>query len=107
MPGRVAMVRRRPPTPTGDLHVGHLSGPYFAADAFTRYLRLRGQQVAFLSNFDSNQPYVLTAGRRLGIPPAAVLEHFTGRIARSPAACAIDPDCIGSACTRHGDCGLR
>lgn len=85
-----------PPTPNGDLHVGHLSGPYFAADAFTRYQRLRGSTVAFLSNFDSNQPYVLTAGRRLGIEPAAVLEHFTGRIARSLAACDIEPDLMGS-----------
>jgi methionyl-tRNA synthetase len=85
-----------PPTPNGDLHVGHLSGPYFAADAFTRYQRLRGRTVAFLSNFDSNQPYVQTAGRRLGITPAAVVERFTGSIARSLAACAIEPDLIGS-----------
>ncbi len=85
-----------PPTPNGDLHVGHLSGPYFAADAFTRYQRLRGRTVAFLSNFDSNQPYVQTAGRRLGLTPAAVVERFTGSIGRSLAACAIEPDLIGS-----------
>ena len=92
-----------PPTPNGDLHVGHLSGPYFAADAFTRYLRLRGAQVAFLSNFDSNQPYVLTAGRRLGVEPAAVLEHFTASIARSLAACDIQPDLMGCPDDHQGD----
>jgi methionyl-tRNA synthetase len=92
-----------PPTPNGDLHVGHLSGPYFAADVFTRYLRLRGRRVAFLSNFDSNQPYVLTAGRRLGLEPAAVVERFTGRIARSLAAAAIEPDLIGSPDERQGE----
>jgi methionyl-tRNA synthetase len=103
MPDPRFIVLADPPTPNGDLHVGHLSGPYFAADAFTRYLRLRGKQVAFLSNFDSNQPYVLTAGRRLGLSPEAVLERFTGRIARSLAACAIEPDLIGSPDARQGD----
>jgi methionyl-tRNA synthetase len=96
MPEKRFIVFADPPTPNGALHVGHLSGPYFAADTFTRYLRLRGFRVAFLSNFDSNQPYVLTAGRRLGIEPAAVLEHFTAGIARSLAACDIEPDLVGS-----------
>ncbi len=103
MPEQRFIVLADPPTPNGDLHVGHLSGPYFAADAFTRYLRLRGYTVAFLSNFDSNQPYVLTAGRRLGIEPAAVLEHFTGRIARSLAACDIAPDFMGAPDAHQGE----
>jgi methionyl-tRNA synthetase len=103
MPEPRYVVLADPPTPNGDLHVGHLSGPYFAADAFTRYLRLRGRQVAFLSNFDSNQPYVLTAGKRLGLTPEAVVEHFTGRIARSWAACAIEPDLVGSPDARQGE----
>src|SRR6185369_6943412 len=103
MPDPKFIVFADPPTPNGDLHVGHLSGPYFAADAFTRYLRLRGKPVAFLSNFDSNQPYVSTAGRRLGMTPAAVVEHFTGRIARSLAACAIEPDLVGSPDEHQGD----
>ena len=26
-----------PPTPNGDLHLGHLSGPYLGADVFVRF----------------------------------------------------------------------
>jgi len=85
-----------PPTPNGDLHVGHLAGPYFTADALTRSLRLRGKRVAFLSNFDSNQPYVATAARKLGMGIDEIRGHFTGRIAASLAANAIEPDLIGS-----------
>ena len=36
------MVSAAPPTPNGDLHVGHLSGPYLAGDIHTRYLRCAG-----------------------------------------------------------------
>ncbi|WP_368737243.1 class I tRNA ligase family protein, partial [Acinetobacter baumannii] len=33
------LVTAGPPTPNGDLHLGHLSGPYLAGDILTRYLR--------------------------------------------------------------------
>ena len=84
-----------PPTPNGDLHVGHLSGPYFGADALTRFLRLQGKQVVLLSNFDSRQPYVATAARRLGRSAEEVAVHFTAAIARTLDADAIEPDLIG------------
>src|SRR5205823_3649114 len=37
-----ALVIPAPPTPNGDLHVGHLSGPYLAADFYARFLKMRG-----------------------------------------------------------------
>jgi methionyl-tRNA synthetase len=84
-----------PPTPNGDLHVGHLSGPYFGADTLTRYLRLQGKQVVFLSNFDSQQPYVATAGRRLGMTAGEVTARFTSSIAHTLGIDAIEPDLMG------------
>jgi methionyl-tRNA synthetase len=33
------------PTPNGDLHVGHMAGPYLAADIYARRLRAEGEQV--------------------------------------------------------------
>jgi methionyl-tRNA synthetase len=89
------IVTADPPTPNGDLHVGHLSGPYFAADVLTRALRLQGKQVAFISNFDDNQPYVVTAGQRLGMTSEQVVSHFQERIASTLAANAIEPDYMG------------
>ena len=34
-----AIVTITPPTPNGDLHLGHLSGPFLAADVCARTLR--------------------------------------------------------------------
>lgn len=62
-------VTATPPTPNGDLHVGHLSGPFLAADVFTRYQRLRGSCVAYMSSSDDHQSYVLTTAERSGREP--------------------------------------
>ena len=92
-----------PPTPNGDLHVGHLSGPYFAADVLTRSLRLRGAAVAFFSNFDGRQPYVATAARRLGVTPEQVVARFEERIAATLAAYAVEPDFMGRPDAAQGE----
>ncbi len=41
---RRTMVTAAPPTPNGDLHLGHLSGPYLSSDFFNRYQRVRGRE---------------------------------------------------------------
>jgi methionyl-tRNA synthetase len=61
-----------PPTPNGDLHVGHLSGPYFGADVLRRYLELRGTPVVSALSVDLNQTYVVTTAERLGTDPAGL-----------------------------------
>ncbi|WP_394848190.1 class I tRNA ligase family protein [Pendulispora brunnea] len=68
---RRTMVTAAPPTPNGDLHVGHISGPYLAADIHTRYLRLRGVDARYISGSDDNQSYVKTNAARLGMGPQA------------------------------------
>ena len=47
-----------PPTPNGGLHVGHLSGPYLAADVYTRVYRILGDEVVFVSYSDEYQSYL-------------------------------------------------
>lgn len=47
-----------PPTPNGDLHLGHLSGPFLAADVMQRALRQRGHDVLFVSYSDDYQSYL-------------------------------------------------
>lgn len=56
-----------PPTPNGDLHVGHLSGPYLAADIYRRYLTQQGVTANYVISADDNQSYVETTAKRLGI----------------------------------------
>ncbi len=63
------MVSAAPPTPNGDLHVGHLSGPYTAGDVHARYLRLRGVDARYIFGSDDNQSYTKTNAARLGLGP--------------------------------------
>lgn len=70
------LISAAPPTPNGKLHVGHLSGPYVAADVHARYLRLRGLDSAYLCGSDDNQSYVATKAARSGMTPDEVTETF-------------------------------
>ncbi len=76
---RRARVTAAPPTPNGDLHLGHLSGPYIAADARRRYLGLRGVSASTLTGSDDHQSYVAAKAEQAGQSPEAV----AGRYARS------------------------
>jgi methionyl-tRNA synthetase len=57
------------PTPNGDLHIGHLAGPFLASDVYARYLRATGTQVLYSTGTQDNQTYVVTSARRLGTTP--------------------------------------
>jgi methionyl-tRNA synthetase len=74
------MVSAAPPTPNGDLHVGHLSGPYLAGDIHARYLRLRGVDAHFIFGTDDNQSYTKTNGARLGLGPQEAGDKLAGEI---------------------------
>jgi len=87
---RRAMVTSAPPTPNGDLHVGHISGPYLAGDIHTRYLRLRGVDAHYISGTDDNQSYVKTNAARLGLAPQEAADRLAGDIAATLKATGIE-----------------
>lgn len=60
------LVTISPPTPNGDLHLGHLSGPFLSADVFTRARRLLGDEVILLSYSDDYQSYLRRKASELG-----------------------------------------
>jgi methionyl-tRNA synthetase len=68
------------PTVNGPLHVGHLSGPYLAADVAIRAARLRGDTVLALAGVDKHQNYVPARAQQLGVGPEELAETFRGRI---------------------------
>jgi methionyl-tRNA synthetase len=74
------LITATPPTPNGDLHVGHLSGPYLAGDVFKRYSRLRGREAFLITGGDDNQSYVATKAGQLGATPAGVADRFNDAI---------------------------
>ncbi|WP_331742609.1 class I tRNA ligase family protein (plasmid) [Streptomyces sp. NBC_00868] len=78
---RPQFVFSTPPTPNGDLHLGHLSGPYLGADAYVRFQRMNGAEAWHLTGSDDFQSYVQAAARRDGREPSETAAHFSAEIA--------------------------
>lgn len=89
--GRV-LVTCAPPNPNGDLHLGHLSGPFLGADVLRRYLRARGADVAYVSYTDDESCYVPRRAREIGWEPKETALHFTRRIEQTLALADMLPD---------------
>jgi methionyl-tRNA synthetase len=77
---RPVFVFSSPTTPNGDLHVGHLSGPYLGADVFTRFQRMNGTRVWHIAGSDDFQSYVPSAARAEGRGPAETAAHYSAEI---------------------------
>jgi methionyl-tRNA synthetase len=58
------------PTANGDLHLGHIAGPFLAADVHTRYARSLGREVLLGTGFQDTSTFVVTTAHRRGVEPA-------------------------------------
>ncbi|MFE3519314.1 class I tRNA ligase family protein [Streptomyces sp. NPDC059166] len=74
------LVTATPPTTNGDLHVGHLSGPYLGADVFSRAQRMMGHTALYASGGDDHQTYVVTTAQRLGVDPVELAARCNDEI---------------------------
>ncbi|GLY28362.1 class I tRNA ligase family protein [Kineosporia sp. NBRC 101731] len=90
--GRPQFVFSTPPTPNGDLHLGHLSGPYLGADVYVRHQRLQGNQAWHLTGSDDFQSYVGAVAERENTTPAEVAAHYSAEIAATLKAMDIEVD---------------
>ncbi|MCW5255098.1 methionine--tRNA ligase [Verminephrobacter aporrectodeae subsp. tuberculatae] len=72
-----------PPTPNGDLHIGHISGPFLAADVFTRAQRQQGHDCVLVSYSDDYQSYMLRKGLETDTDPVVLARRNTDRIEQS------------------------
>lgn len=68
------------PTANGPLHVGHLSGPYLAADIAARAARARGDEVCVTTGLDIHQNYVLTRAETEGTEVGPMMAAFRAEI---------------------------
>ncbi len=68
------------PYANGDLHIGHLSGAYLAADVFARYHRLAGNRVLMVSGSDSHGTPISVEADKRGVSPREVFEHYHERM---------------------------
>jgi methionyl-tRNA synthetase len=91
---RPVFVFSTPPTPNGDLHIGHLSGPYLGTDVFVRFQKMLGSNVWHLAATDDFQSYVAECARREGRSPAEVAAHYGDEIEETLALMDIEPDQI-------------
>lgn len=89
---RTTLVISPAPTANGDLHLGHLAGPFLAADVYTRYLRATGRQALLATGFQDTSTYVVTTARRLGMTPQALVARSAEQIETTLHAAGIDVD---------------
>ena len=101
-PPRRVILTAAPLTPNGDLHLGHLSGPYSGADILARACRLQGTCAVFVTGSDLHQSYVPATAHRHGVDPLAMADSFGDEISRIFAAADVVPD----ACVRPHRSGL-
>ncbi len=80
---RPVFVFSTPPTPNGDLHLGHLAGPYLGADVYVRFQRMNGASIWHLTGSDDFQSYVVDRARREGRSNAEVAAHYSAEIAET------------------------
>lgn len=83
---RPAIVVAATPTSNGDLHVGHMAGPYLTGDVFSRYLAATGRPVTYTTCTDDSQSYVITTAHRKSMEPAHLCDTSTKAIEQSMAA---------------------
>ncbi len=76
----VTVVIVPPATANGPMHVGHLSGPYLAADIAARAARARGERVVTTAGFDVHQNWVLTRAEREGVDVEKLAASFREEI---------------------------
>ena len=82
-PSKTAVISSTPPTPNGDLHLGHLSGPYLAADICRRYHSLRRRKAVHISGSDDYQSYVVFKADQLEQTEAEVARGFGDQMDRT------------------------
>lgn len=81
-----------PPTPNGNLHLGHISGPFLAADVFARFRRTMNDEVLFVSYSDDYQDYVALKARQLNQDKFELATHFGNKIGKTLKEIDIDLD---------------
>ncbi|WP_414154242.1 class I tRNA ligase family protein [Pseudomonas sp. BNK-43-a] len=91
-PVRDTLIFATPPTPNGDLHLGHLSGPYVAGDVLKRVLAGAGAKAFYGSGRDDNQTYVVTCAAKEGRTAVDCAEHYAEAIRHTWGMFGIDMD---------------
>jgi len=64
------------PYANGPVHIGHLAGVYVPADIYVRYLRSKGEDVAFICGSDEHGMAITMRARKEGIEPQQIVDKY-------------------------------
>lgn len=64
------------PYANGPVHIGHLAGVYVPADIYTRYLRLKGEEVIMIGGSDEHGVPITIKARKEGVSPQDIVDHY-------------------------------
>ncbi|MBN2805594.1 MAG: methionine--tRNA ligase [Prolixibacteraceae bacterium] len=68
------------PYANGPVHIGHLAGVYVPADIYARYLRMKGESVAFIGGSDEHGVPITLKAKNEGVTPQDVVDKYHGII---------------------------
>ena len=64
------------PYANGPVHIGHLAGVYVPADIYTRYLRLRGEDVKMIGGSDEHGVPITIKAKAEGVTPQDIVDRY-------------------------------
>ncbi len=71
------------PYTNGPIHIGHLAGVYVPADIYARYLRLIGNDVAFICGSDEHGVAIPMRAKKEGVSPKEIIDKYHALIKQS------------------------
>nr|WP_288932606.1 methionine--tRNA ligase [uncultured Allomuricauda sp.] len=81
-PSRYTITAALPYT-NGPIHIGHLAGVYVPADIYSRYLRLKGNDVAFVCGSDEHGVAISMKAKKEGVTPTEIIDKYHHIIKKS------------------------
>jgi methionyl-tRNA synthetase len=64
------------PYANGPIHIGHLAGVYIPSDIYTRYLRLKGEDVISICGSDEHGVPITLKARNEGVTPQQIVDRY-------------------------------
>ena len=71
------------PYANGHVHIGHLAGVYVPADIYTRYLRMKGEDVIMIGGSDEHGVPITLKARAEGVSPQDIVDRYHNIIKKS------------------------
>jgi len=71
------------PYANGPIHIGHLAGAYIPADIYSRFLRLKGNDIIFVCGSDEHGAAIPIRAKKEGISPQKIIDKYHTIIKKS------------------------